>query len=294
MACYHPLLAYYGKEVNPATGRRPIVFNPRDGFSDMRLKLPCGQCIGCRLERSRQWAIRCMHEAQQHEQNSFITLTYEDKYLPEGGSLSVRDWQLFAKRLRRRGAEFRYFMCGEYGDQLSRPHYHACLFGFDFPDREQITGGRHPLYSSKLLDSCWPYGFTAIGDVTFESAAYVARYCVKKITGEKADDHYNGIQPEFTTMSRRPGIGTPWLEDYLEDVYPSDEVVIRGGIKSRPPRFYDSTLEKWDEQLHESVKKARKLRPSSEQESLQRLSEIERCKKLTLGARTYEKAGLRN
>jgi hypothetical protein len=136
VTCYKPLLGYRAAERNEQ-GKRPLVFNPSQGLVDMPIKVACGQCIGCRLERSRQWAIRCVHEASLHEHNSFITLTYNDENLPADGSLDVRHWQLFMKRLRKRhGSGIRYFHCGEYGSKHRRPHYHACLFGLDFPDKK--------------------------------------------------------------------------------------------------------------------------------------------------------------
>lgn len=244
MPCYRPLKGYRGREVNPATGKRSIVFRMRDGYYDMPVTLPCGQCIGCRLERSRQWAIRCTHEASLHERNCFITLTYDDAHLPPDHSLNVKHYQDFMKRLRFRfGEGIRFFHCGEYGEQFGRPHYHACLFNFDFEDKKlwkEVRGNK--LYTSEALQELWPQGFSTIGDVTFESAAYVARYITKKITGEKAEAHYNGRKPEYTTMSRRPGIAKGWFDKYTSDVYPSDFVVLRGK-KMRPPKFYDRQFE---------------------------------------------------
>ena len=221
------------------------------------LELPCGQCIGCRLERSRQWAMRCLHESSLYDQNSFITLTYDESNLPEGGTLVYSDFQKFLKRLRKRvGVPVRFYMGGEYGEMHQRPHYHACLFGYDFPDRvffkKSQSGDK--LYTSKLLESLWPHGNHLIGDVTFESAAYIARYCVQKVTGDAAVDHYRVVTedgevidrvPEFNHMSLKPGIGSLWLEKFKSDVYPRDYVVIRG-VKTKPPKYYDRLFEKWD------------------------------------------------
>ena len=136
MTCYHPL------ECWRVDGQSKLAFvKPREALIREKLEVPCGQCIGCRLERSRQWAVRCIHEAQLHKDNCFITLTYNDEHLPSPPSLSVRDFQLFMKRLRKRfGKGIRFFHCGEYGEKYGRPHYHACLFGFDFPDRVQFKG----------------------------------------------------------------------------------------------------------------------------------------------------------
>ena len=180
-----------------------MIFNPKYAYqADQPEKLPCGQCVGCRLERSRQWAIRCMHEAQMHEDNCFITLTFNPESLDDRSnpwSLDVRDFQLFMKRLRKKyGAGIRFYHCGEYGELNKRPHYHACIFGFDFPDKRlwKVTNSGHRLYISESLDELWPFGFCTIGNVTFESAAYVARYIMKKVNGDAAADHYEWIDED--------------------------------------------------------------------------------------------------
>lgn len=254
MACYHPLKGYRSKLRNPS-GKRSVVFSAREGFHDQRVDLPCGQCVGCRLERSRQWAMRCVLEASLYDDNAFITLTYSDENLPRGGSLVVSDFQKFMKRLRFEfsDSKIRFFHCGEYGERLGRPHYHACLFGFDFPDKAYWRTVRDQKYfRSEKLERLWPQGQSMIGNVTFESAAYVARYITKKITGVMADEYYSAIdsatgevfdkKPEYVTMSRRPGIGKIWFEKFSSDVYPKDFVTMRG-VKMRPPRFFASQYE---------------------------------------------------
>lgn len=260
MPCYHPITAYRSKiGRNKETGNWPIVFNVRDGYKDLEVKVPCGRCIGCRLEYSRQWAIRCVHEAQLYDRNSFITLTYNDENLPSDGSLKKKHFQDFMKRLRKeldkQGIKIRYYHCGEYGEQLMRPHYHAIIFGYDFPDRKLFTVRRGVrLYRSEMLERLWPFGFSTVGDVTFESAAYVARYVLKKVNGDKAEEHYQGKQPEYTTMSRRPGIGHDWLLKYKDDVYNYDYVVIRNNIKCRPPKYYDQIFDDIDPEKFEKIK----------------------------------------
>lgn len=244
MPCYRPLQAWRSRIVN-SNGKRPLVFNRQDGFEDLEIEVPCGQCIGCRLERSRQWAIRCVHESKLYDDNCFITLTFREEDLPPDGSLDVDHFQRFMKRLRKKfpGQKIRYFHCGEYGDEGGRPHYHACLFNFDFEDKEpfkRIDSGY--LYTSETLESLWPFGFCTIGAVTFESAAYVARYITKKVTGEKADAHYQGRKPEYVTMSRRPGIGSDWYDQYPDDFKSIDTAVI-DGKRVRLPKFYDEKLE---------------------------------------------------
>lgn len=234
------------------------------GFS-----LPCGKCIGCRLERSRQWAVRLVHESKMHSESSFITLTFAPEFLPSDSSLSVVTCQLFLKRLRERVAprRIRFFLCGEYGEKFGRPHYHAVIFGYGFPDKVPYAGGgQFQLYRSKELEDVWGMGQCPIGDVSFESAAYVANYATKKVIGEKAEAFYGSRKPEFLLMSRRPGIGRSWIEKYSGDVYPKDEVISRG-FPSRPPRYYDQVLEAKDPALLASLKVRREL----EAEKLEKL-----------------------
>lgn len=247
MTCYHPLLAY--KSEGKVVFNKPFAF--AKGFN-----LPCGQCIGCRLNYSRQWAIRIMHEAHMHEENSFITLTFNQAELEKRSnplSLDKSEYQRFMKRLRKRyGKNIRFFHCGEYGDKNKRPHYHAIIFGHDFKDKKlwsERDGNK--LFTSEALQELWPYGFSTIGEVTFQSAAYVARYIMKKHTGEGAEDYYlrwdpltgegRGVEPEYCTMSRMPGIGRTWLEKYKTDVYPHDYVIINNHAV-KPPRYYDNLL----------------------------------------------------
>jgi hypothetical protein len=259
MPCYHPLVAFKcdGKVVFD----KPFAF--AKGFN-----LPCGQCIGCRLDYSRQWAIRCVHEAQMHEDNCFITLTFNNEFLHKRKnpySLDVSEFQRFMKRVRKKyGYKIRFFHCGEYGDQNKRPHYHALMFGHDFQDKklwQQKDGFK--LFVSEELQELWPYGFSTIGPVNFETAAYTARYIMKKQTGEGAADHYQHVdqdgvvwqlRPEYCTMSRREGIGYEWYQKYgWEDCHKNDFVVINGK-EVRPPRYYDKLLD--DDKL-EVIKKQR-------------------------------------
>jgi len=285
MPCYHPISAWQLLNVKTAKGKPTISFkNPYASPSPTRvgIQVPCGQCIGCRLERSRQWAIRCVHEAYGSEDNAFITLTYASEHLPPGGSLQKNHFQKFMKRLRKAISpkKVRFFHCGEYGEQNARPHYHACLFGYDFPDKILYTiRDECRLYRSPMLEKLWPNGFSTVGDVTFESAAYVARYITKKITGDLAEKHYQGREPEYTTMSRRPGIGKNWYSEFNTDVFPSDEIVLRGKIM-RPPRFYDKQLEAENPQLYEKIKVDRKAQAlqNAADNTAARLAVKETCK----------------
>lgn len=316
MPCFYPLTAFqtvegeihfYQRGTQGKSGAKAPNYR-RD------LTLPCGRCVGCKLERSRQTALRLMHEAQLHEYNSFLTLTYSEEFLEKrrrefakphraagprftegplsdqdtahgretptheerirADSLCKRDLQLFTKRLnesnRRSSARkgIRYYGCGEYGEKLGRPHYHLAVFGEEFsgdryPWRRSPSG--HQLWRSPRLEKLWPHGNAEIGELTFESAAYIARYMMKKITGPKAKEHYQRVDadgevywitPEFNVMSRNPGIGKGWMQKYERDVYPHDYVVINGQ-KCKPPRYYDKLLEALKPHEMEAIKEAR-------------------------------------
>jgi len=236
------------------------------------MKLSCGRCIGCRLQRSLDWAIRLTHELRFHEESSFITLTYDDDHLPKDGSIDVKHFQDFMKRFRKHVSprKIRFFHAGEYGERRGRPHYHAIIFGHSFSDAQPLsieTSDRgDKTWISVDLSRLWPFGLNRVGAVTFESCAYVARYVTKKITGPLASAHYERIspvdgeifnlKPEYATMSRRPGIGYAHLEKYAASIYPSDECVSRG-VPSRPPKFYDRTLEKRDPVMYAFIKEQR-------------------------------------
>lgn len=206
-----------------------------------------------------------------HEENSFVTLTYAPEFLPEGGTLVKRDFQLFMKRLRKvtdRG--IRFYHCGEYGEEVGRPHYHALLFGYDFPDKKLWKVVRkNAIFTSELLDKTWGKGFCSLGAVTFQSAAYVARYILKKINGDPAQPHYENTDvetgeitnrlPEYTTMSLKPGIGAEWFKKFSSDVFPDDFVVL-GGKKFKTPRFYDKLIRRsCGEEFLETIKATREL-----------------------------------
>lgn len=220
--------------------------------------VPCGKCIGCRLVRVRSWAIRCVHEAQMHEVNSFVTLTYDDDHL-ESPSLRYSDFQAFMRRVRKQLGPTRFFMCGEYGELNWRPHFHAILFGRTFPNDGMVGEN---VWRSAVLERLWPLGLSSVGNVTSQSAAYVASYSRKKVTGERAAEHYRRVcaatgevvdlVPEFGRMSLKPGIGYSWFEKYWREVYVArDGVVSAGGRTVPPPRYYDKLLEKVDGDLRE-------------------------------------------
>lgn len=282
MPCYHPQLAVRmpgktqsGKHPLKFIGKASSYWNSSRRAPTHALLLPCRQCIGCRLEKSRQWATRLLHEIPYHDNACFLTLTYDDKHLPENQSLIKADLQTFFKNLRRRmdyygKQKIKYFACGEYGDQTGRPHYHAALFGpFGCHTDDDGRELQEPSRSGDLqfthddISSVWPYGLHRFSELTFESAAYVARYVLKKVSGNAQEAHYGDRAPEFQTSSNGLGkshlLGTPQAPElgWLRDVYPSDHVVLPGRGEFLPPPYYDRLLEKTDPALYESVKKAR-------------------------------------
>jgi hypothetical protein len=308
MPCYYPLHVARGDVQE--SGKREILFKKRSdtNASLFPLRLPCGRCIGCKLETSRQWAMRCMNEAQMYDDNCFITLTYSPENVPANGSLRFRDFQLFMKRLRKKvGSLIRFFHCGEYGDKTRRPHYHAIIFNYDFKDKYfwSHTGRGDKLYRSPSLESLWTAGNSLIGDVTFESAAYVARYVVEKLNVSERSDRkaqeawvrkYVNLETgeirdaEYTTMSRRPGIGREWYKKYKKDLYNGYDYAIYRGMKVRPPKFYDGLFEIENPVMFRRLKADRVCRatamdPTGRGESGdRRLAVKEVCKKAQLRA----------
>lgn len=232
------------------------------------LQIPCGQCVACRLEYSRQWANRCMLELQYHDSAYFVTLTYDEEHIPISyytddatgeafpvGTLRKRDLQLFMKRLRFKfGENIRFFAAGEYGSDTFRPHYHLIIFGLHLDDLQVYKQQRgFTYYNSPGLQDVWsvnigsnrcpryePLGYAVVAPVTWETCAYTARYVMKKLKGPLAEwyDYYN-IEPPFTLMSRNPGIAHRWYVDHpdfneYEYINVSTE---NGGRKFRPPRY---------------------------------------------------------
>ena len=168
MACYHPITVYRSLSGrNPKTGKWPITLSKAEGYIDKPLVIPCGKCIGCKLEYSRQWAIRISHESMLYENNCFLTLTYDEDHVDPNGSLNKRDIVLFMKRLRRQNEnlKIRFFQCGEYGENFERPHHHVCLMNMDFQDKKPLCQSKtgFPLFESKKLQEIWEHGYSFIG-----------------------------------------------------------------------------------------------------------------------------------
>lgn len=241
MSCYHPIKGF----------RTPngVVFSElsrHDILGD--IEIPCGQCIGCRMRRASDWTLRCMHEASLWQENCFVTLTYGRYKLPPDGSLEHRDFQLFMKRMRKHFGNrvIRYYMCGEYGEENHRAHYHACLFNVDFRS-DRVPAGKSGsgmlYYDSPLLARLWGHGIVSVQDLTKETAGYCARYIMKKRLGIGASTAYltaDGVirRSEYAAMSLKPGIGAGWFAKYGSDVYPHD-FVVADGAKLPTPKYYD-------------------------------------------------------
>lgn len=206
-----------------------------------------------------------MHEASMHENNSFITLTYNDEHLPNRSNLQHKDFQDFIKKVRKKH-NVRYYMAGEYGTENKRPHFHACLFGHDWEDKlyHQTTASGEKIYTSKELDKLWGKGYASTGNVTYQSAAYIARYCVQKITGDLAEEHYKRydhlgeyqLNSEYNRMSLKPGIGKEWIKKFESDVYTYDNVIVNGQITG-PIKYYDKMYKKENEVKLEEIKEKR-------------------------------------
>jgi len=276
--CDFPLSAGRSKVPDPATGKHTIAFSPKFPSLYDGISLPCGQCTGCRIDYSRSWAARCVFEASLHEKNCFITLTFDDEHLPPGGSLTKHHFVNFMKRLRERFVPvcpytdekdprreawlsehgIRFYHAAEYGEQFGRPHHHAILFNFDFPDKYLWTvENGNCLYRSPILEKLWTFGFSSVGDVSFESCAYVARYVMKKITGKTAPDHYQGRLPEYCTMSRVPGLASDWIQKHASNIFVHDLLVLPGGKQMKFPKYFEKKYEVIDPNAYKKLKEKR-------------------------------------
>ncbi|QCQ84591.1 replication initiator protein [Blackfly microvirus SF02] len=270
--CDFPLKAYRSASRKGATGLSLLTFNPLEAInSTSPMEIPCNNCMGCKLEKSRQWAVRMLHESKLYDQNSFLTLTYSDETIPTDYGLSLRHLQLFIKRLRKSlPQKIRFFACGEYGDQTQRPHYHAIVFNYQPNDqiKHSLSPSKQIIYTSQKLQDLWQLGFATSQTVTYQSCAYVARYVTKKIkTGDDfgaqnyfrlspVDLLYHSVKPEFAVMSRRPGIGYAYTQKFKRDYYPSGYIVVNG-VRQAPPKYYVSQLS--EEEQTKLKRQARRL-----------------------------------
>ena len=202
--------------------------------------LPCGKCLPCRLSRRRTWTQRIILESKCHPTNSFLTLTYSPEALPEDLSINPKVLQRFLKRLRKKigPRKIKFYACGEYGEEGDRPHYHLVLFNYPPCQygRPMIRNKKPcPCAHCQTIVECWPFGFSFLGELTLESAQYVAGYCTKKLT-DKTENRDTGKHPEFARMSNRPhGIGTGGLKpliDFLKTDQGIFEIAKMGDVPS--------------------------------------------------------------
>lgn len=277
MSCTNPLIAFAPSDFRATYDKRYRIIGSYDKVSSFDktildeyhgelikpVLLPCGKCVACRLAYSKEWATRLMLEAQSYPPGScyFITLTYDDDYLtfkhtPTGSFpvLVPKDTQDWLKRLRKRiyPATVRYFLSGEYGTTTFRPHYHVCLFGFPIPDLIPVGHNfqNDLYYDSQLIKCTWNMGQVTIGDLTYNSASYVARYCTDKLN--EAHQNFiteNELTPEFCRMSRRPGLGSAFLAELDE----SDKIYLSDGQIAKYPRFFMKRLKDIDERTFQKI-----------------------------------------
>lgn len=285
MTCYHPLHAFMigtnkisGKPIYKITSNKvkSVSYDELDNHWYMSddsnryalneyIDIPCGKCIGCRLDYSREWALRCVLESYYHKKTYFLTITYDDEHVPHSSyvddfsgevkdilTLNPQDFTLFMKRLRyyysqKYDNEIRFYACGEYGSKTLRPHYHAIVFGLNVSDLKLVkqSGTGNNLYESELVNKAWNKGYVLLSESNFDTCAYTARYVMKKRKGKDADEYEKfNIEPEFVRMSRMPGIATQYYLDHMDEIYKFDEIILKDGKKFKPPHFFDKMYEK--------------------------------------------------
>ena len=321
MSCKHPILRWeIPKDVNPEVWFTPAYDEAGNDLEKSIHKeieykrkeyaklIPCKQCIGCRLDYSKDWATRIMLEAMQHDkmENWFITLTYNDEHLPEnecfeidtktgeiigdkiGPSLKPNDLTLFMKRLREHWKRkynvegIRFFGCGEYGGKTQRPHYHICVMGLPIKKEElelyKYNKMGQPIFMCWEIEQIWGKGYAPIGGVSWESAAYVARYMLKKQKGPAAKDYY-GRQakiPEFTRMSRRPGLAQEYYTINKDKIYKNDEIILPGkkARTVKPPKYYDKLYDLENPEEFKKIKDERERKAELAEKNRKRLCSL--------------------
>lgn len=320
MPCFHPIKAWQYFKPSPS-GKKDIVFhiNPAERFCYKEIELPCGQCIGCRLDYSKQWAARIMCEAQSYDQNWFVTLTYDDLYLPhksivhldtgeliEGNPLVPEHLTKFMKDLRRyfeyhyNHTGIRFYAAGEYGDLSGRPHYHLCVFNLPLDGLLEpffFNKMHQQIYKCPVIAQIWQRGLVSVGELTFQSAAYVARYVLKKRKGKDSAWYYESkaLVPEFTRMSRRPGIGRDYYEAHKEEIYKTDTLTLpkgRGSITLKPPKYYDGLYDLDSPEAMAAIKADREFAAVSAAAARDLQSTLTRDERRAILERTQEQKAL--
>lgn len=271
MACHDPLgfVRTENRGVQIYRDRATALMTP-DSYGETR----CGQCLGCRSDRARDWALRAYAETHTPDPRGrpvacFITLTYDEDWRPADGSLRPEDFTNFAKRLRRfTRSHVRYLQCGEYGASSMRPHHHAIVWGEDFRSDRRIwkISGSQRTYLSESLSNLWGRGFTTVAPATFANARYVAGYVLKKLQQHRwweltaewdGNKVVSKMAPPYVTMSRNPGLGRAFFDAYWRDMYPKDFLTVEGR-KYRPPFRFDEWLRETQPVLHDQVVEKRR------------------------------------
>ena len=314
MTCYHPLLryetykrykcldghwAYEAKVISiPKDYPYPeqyddfeVIAALPDGHYRKRELIPCGKCIGCRLENSKNKATQACYEAEEHKENWFLTITYDDDHLPEaepaineetgeemdpnpGGTLKPADLTNFMKKLRSyyerkyNHKGIRFMACGEYGSTTGRAHYHTICFNLPILPKNmsfwKFNENHETLWRCPELEKIWGKGMIVAGDVNWSTCAYVGRYITKKVGMPADKQHYKnlGIEPEFYRASNRPGIGKTYYEKHKEEIYKKDSMIVKkyggGTMKVKPPKYYDKLYDIENPERMEEIKKQRK------------------------------------
>ena len=305
MSCYHPLYAInYGIKEN---GKIKLIFckNENDKIkaeqSGTLVKVPCGKCIGCNLDKSSNKADQIMLEAKYYKNNCVVHLTYDDEHLPknkgvdlktgeiiESETLQPKDVQDFLKRLRKTYVKGRYqgknftkqigirtAYCGEYGEQKGRPHYHMILFNFKPHDIRYWSKSKsnYNTYKSDIMTKLWGKGIVDVNDLSREMAEYIGRYVTKKWKGSTAKETYEivGKVPEFYHCSNRPGLGYKFFQEKKNTIYATDEIFItslKGTRTKKPPKYFDKLLEREDPPTLEEIKARRKERAKERMDTM--------------------------
>jgi hypothetical protein len=254
-----------------------ITFSPKKAIQGLEpFLLPCGQCLACRLNKGKEKAVRAWHESRMHDNNIFLTLTYDEEHL-KSPKLQYRDFQLFMKKLRKTvppTQKIPVMVTGEYGEINKRPHFHALIFNYYPSDakHERDSDLGHRIYTSDKIKELWGKGRHDFGDITIDSANYVARYAAKKLVHGHDQDH--DYHPIHKTSSKN-AIGKSWIEKYYKQTFANGYVVLQNGKKASIPRYYVDWYKKhhFDDYLKFMHTVRKKQREEAEQKS--RREEIE-------------------
>ncbi len=268
--CTNPYIAYQSAEIS-ASGKRPLTQDKSKSLTGIPGEYPCRHCHECKHAYVKDWANRNLFENYFHEDSFFATFTYDEENCPHDYSLVRNHPQKLIKALRQAIApiKIRFFQASEYGGQFQRPHFHALIYGWIPEDREPFKDKEGIItYESNMLEKIWGKGKTTLSEVNMHTARYVSGYINKKIYGQLAEDHYQTthpitgdiveLEPEFCTMSRKPGIGLLHYQKWFSDYFPNDYMIVKGQ-RIAIPKYYDRQLEKDNPEMYEQVKHARKI-----------------------------------